>query len=363
LDGSQKREIERGWKALAAGDPAAARSRAARAGQVAPAELLAYQTMLVAGDTDIAAGIAALCEDNPGYAAAWITLSVAAERSGDETTALGAARRGADLWSVPPWTNRVDLLYERWVTERIADAEGLLAEGDAGAALGRLESVLALDPTRTDASLLEARSLVALDRLDEADDVLTSLPADPGVDLLLGQIAESRGDWQAAMDSYSALPADHPDRSTCLRRAQTRWRMSVLPAYAQDAVSSLHLTRAALAVVVVSSQPALETLAGGTVPVMSDIVDLESQREIITVVRLGIMDADRLGHLFHPDRLVDVDIARETVERVARVLGFPDPEWCAGPDVASADCVWVSSPPSGPAMVSAILGLGSGVGR
>ena len=61
------------------------------------------------------------------------------------------------------------------------------------------------------------------------------------------------------------------------------------------------LTRGDLAVVLVSVLPRLETLPGGAVPVMSDIVDHPGQREIITVVRLGIMNADRRGHLFYPD--------------------------------------------------------------
>ena len=121
-------------------------------------------------------------------------------------------------------------------------------------------------------------------------------------------------------------------------------------------------TRGDLAVVLVSIQPRLETLPGGTVPVMSDIVDHPGQREIITVVRLGIMKADRRGHLFYPNGPADVDTVREALQRSMALLGLPAPVWCEEPDVVGSACTSIPSPPSGGTIVNAVLDPRSGVG-
>ncbi len=57
----------------------------------------------------------------------------------------------------------------------VADAQTLLARGDAVGALGKLDAVFALDPQDEAALLLRAEALVALDRRDQAAAVLGEL--------------------------------------------------------------------------------------------------------------------------------------------------------------------------------------------
>ena len=357
---SQRKKIERAWRELAAGDLIASYNRAQRAADAVPSRLLKYQIQLIEGKSDIVDELVSFCEAYPDYAAAWLTLSIAAEDTGLESTALGAARRSALLWSTPPWGERAADLERRWINDRIANAERLLEDGDSGAAMTELQTAKAIDPQRGDSALLEAKIYFSTGQLDEAEALLAEISTLPDAMLLQGQIGEERGDWQSAMESYSSLPEDYPGRSVALNRAQTSWRMTLLPNYARAAMVTENLTRSDLAVVLVSVLPRLETMTGGAVPVMSDIVDQPGQREIITVVRLGIMTADRRGHLFYPDSEADLETVRQAVHKSRSLLGLSTPKWCTDRDVLGSGCISIPSPASGGAVVNAVVDPRSG---
>ena len=359
---SQQKKIRRAWQELTSGNLEASRKRLARLGQLPPAALLELQIRLVEGREDVTAELIAFCARNPDYAAAWITLSIAAEAEGSEQVALKAARLAGELWPTSPWANRATELEQRWLLHRITEAERLLEAGDLDGALSELEAVNALDPQRLDSTLLKAEILFADDRSQEALDLLEEIPDDPDARFLAGRIFESRQDWQTAMDSYSSLPEDYPERSSALQRAQISWRLTLLPAYAREAMAADQITRGDLAVILVSIRPQLETLQGGPVPVMSDIVDHPGQREIITVVRLGIVMADRRGHRFYPNRIADTETIRGVIERTRLVLGLPTPVWCTETDMVGSACIAMPSPTSGGSIVNAMLDVTSGAG-
>jgi tetratricopeptide (TPR) repeat protein len=351
--------INDGWRALLKGDPATARASAAKSPSNAASELLSLQASLVAKDNDVVPKLQRMTKDHSEYAAAWLTLSVAAESSSDEAVALEAATRGAELWPERRWRNREQSLYRRYVGERVATARDLYQAEKADAALKALEPALAIDPNNRDAVLLKARALVTLDQPDRAEAVLSTLPRDPEVVRLAGSIAEARGDLSAAMRIYSSLPDDpesvlraaaiaerlddwatamnlydslpntQPEKGPGLRRAKLRWRISVMPDYVREAIRSPELDRAQLAVVLVGLAPKVETLPGGQVPLLSDIMNLPSQNEILTVARLGLIDSDHFLHRYHPDRLATASEVRSAVNGLARLLGFDSPHWCA----------------------------------
>jgi len=162
------------------------------------------------------------------------------------------------------------------------------------------------------------------------------------------------------MDSYSSLPDDYPDRDSALQRVQIRWRLTLLPNYARTSMATEELTRGDLAVILVSVQPRLETLPGGAVSVMSDIVDHPGQREIITVVRLGIMNADRRGRVFYPNSIADPETVRGAIQRARVQLGLPALVWCTEPDMVGSACTSITSPPNGGTVVNAVLDSTSG---
>ena len=357
---SQTKKIGRAWRELLAGDLIESFKRVQRAADTPPGRLLVYQIQLVKGEKDTVDELVSFCKSYPDYSAAWMTLSVAAEESGRELMALDAARHGARSWSTPPWGERADGLERRWVDERIANAERLFEDGNSEAAMTELLAAKAIDPHRSDSALLEAKIYFSSGQLDKAEARLVDISTQPEAVLLQGQIGEERGDWQSAMEDYSSLPDGYPGRNEALKRAQTRWRMTLLPNYARAAMAADNLTRVDLAVVLVSVLPGLETMPGGAVPVMSDIVDQPGQREIITVVRLGIMTADRRGHLFYPDSEADLETVRQAVHKSRSLLGMPSPKWCTERDMLGSGCVSIPSPASGGSVANAVLDPTSG---
>ncbi len=373
LDKGQRRQIEKGWEALTRGDASSARAGASGAGTAG--QLLALQASIVAGEKDAVPGLQGLTEGTPEYAAAWLTLSVAAEDADNETLALNAANRGAELWSDKRWTDRSRQLHQRWVDDRVDSARRLYQADEPVEALSTLGPALTVEPDNRDAVLLKARLLIALEDPDRAEAVLavlprdtdvirmsgtiaevrgdlsaamriyTSLPDDPEATLLAAGIAESTGDWLSAMNLYSSLPDDQPEKGHGLRTAQLRWRVSVMPEYVQEALSSPELDREDLAVVLVSLSPRLETMEGGKVPLLSDIMSLPSQNEILTAVRLGLLGSDQLEHRFLPYRPATAEVTREAIDRLAGLLDLAGPRWCGAAD--DQPCTTLEGPITG----------------
>jgi hypothetical protein len=234
--------------------------------------------------------------------------------------------------------------------------------------------------------ILKARALISLDQPDRAEAALAGLPRDTEVVRLSGNIAEARGDlsaafriytslpddstavllavaiaegeedWQSAMNLYESLPEDRPEKAPGLRRAKLRWRISVMPEYVQEAFESPELTRWQLAVIVVSSSPQVETMAGGQVPLLSDVMTMPSQDEILTATRLGLIKSDRFLDRFHPQRLVTVDEVRYAVDGLAHLLELDSPRWCGG-ETEDEPCIEITEPVSGPYVSGIVIEL------
>ena len=168
LSRTDQKHIDEGWKALRNGNPPAARASASQAGANPAAELLSLQAALVAND-NVMSGLERLTTDHSRYAAAWLTLSVAAESAADEASALDAASRGAELWPEKRWIQREQTLYQRYVGDRIDSARAQYEADQAEAALETLAPALALDPDNRDAVLVKTRALIALDQPDRAE--------------------------------------------------------------------------------------------------------------------------------------------------------------------------------------------------
>ena len=384
LERADQDRIDKGWTALLNGDAASARTIASQAGANPAAELLSLQAALVAGSGDPVSGLERLTTAESDYAAAWLTLSVAAEKADDERVAIDAASRGAELWSDKRWREREQRLRQRYVGDRIDSASELYETGYPEGALEALQPALELDPENRDAVLVQARALIALDQPDRAEVALSGLPRDPEVIRLSGNIAEARGDlsaamriysslpdnpdatllavaiaedqndWLTAMNLYNSLPDEQPEKGPGLRRAKLRWRLSVMPEYAQEAVDSLELERAQLAVIVVTLAPEVETLSGGQVPLLSDVMTLPSQNEILTASRLGLIESDQFLNRFHPERPVTAVEVRTTVDNLASLLELASPRWCTE-EADNQPCAAIAEPITGEAVATIVI--------
>jgi tetratricopeptide (TPR) repeat protein len=384
LSRADQDQIDKGWKALLNGDAATTRAIASQAGANPVSELLTLQAAMVAGSGDPVSDLERLTAAESEYAAAWLTLSVAAENADVEKVALDAASRGAELWSEKRWREREQRLHQRYVGDRVDSARVLYEAEDPDAALEALQPALELDPENRDAVLVKARALIALDQPDRAEVALSGLPRDPEVVRLSGNIAEARGDlsaamriysslpddpeamllavaiaenqgdWLAAMNLYTSLPDERPEKGPGLRRAKLRWRLSVMPEYVQEAVDSPELERAQLAVVVVSLAPKVETLAGGQVPLLSDVMTLPSQNEILTATRLGLIESDQFLNRFHPERPVTAIEVRSAVDNLARLLELDRPRWCTD-EADTRPCAAIAEPISGEGVAAIVI--------
>jgi len=359
LKKAEKKRMEKAWRALAKHNPGAVEKSLRKAGDNAAVMLFRLQMDLLEGDEALP-GLVALVNQHDEYAAAWVTLSLAAEETGDEAMAFSSAGRIGDVWPGSSWGGRAGELRSKWIDARLDDAERLLDANQPRQALDELRSALALEADNRRGLMGTARALVSLDRLDEAEEILGELPDDSEAGMLSGRIAEIRGDWQTAMNRYQAMPADTPGRAEALERAQLRWRLSMLPRYVQQAMTSEELTRAGFAVVMVALVPQIEAVGGGRVQVLSDIVDLLSQREIVTAVRLGLMEIDPLEHRFHPSRPVTAAEVRMALGRLAELLGFTPPAWCDDPSVVSSSCTTLFEPIRGEDVANLLLRMAFG---
>jgi tetratricopeptide (TPR) repeat protein len=359
LDRAAQRALARGWADLQAGRPDAAAAQAGDASATTAGRLLALQAKLEQGDTPTKA-LSALVADAPGYAAAWVTLSIAAERGDDEATALEAARRAAELWPHSRWRSRADELSDRWVDGRIQAARTALDAGNAETALSDAEKALKLARQRSDAGALAARALLALDRVDDAAAQLEGLPASAERTFMEGEIAERRGDLTTAMERYDSLPSGYPGRNVAVMRAQLGWRLANAPEWVHDALASPHIDRAQLAALLVTMIPGLEGIEGGAVPLITDVVDLPMCNDILLTVRLGVLEADPVERRFFPERPVTAAEVGDALDAVSHLLGLPPPVWCKPAQPAQAGCMVLPHPPSGRAVADLVLAVQGG---
>lgn len=355
LSRSQTKKMGKAWTRLAAGRRTDAAKVVRKVADTTAGKLLALQIELTADGEAPIERLASLCASNPSYAAAWATLTVALEPSGNEADTLEAARRVAELWPESSWGQRASALESRWVDERVASARAFLVEGNADAALDVVNVALALEPASAVGLMTKAEALDQLNRHQEAKDALHPIAHAPSAQMLMARMAEEDGELLEAMQYYSAIPASTPGRNEALSRVKLEWRRQNLPAHVQDALASEKLTRAELAVVLVGLVPEANAIGGGSVPVLSDIVDLPSQREVVTVVRLGLMQVDLVQHQFDPDRKADPAEARSALTRLCELLRIKAPIWCTESSGAGESCTRLEAPLSGTALATVIL--------
>jgi tetratricopeptide (TPR) repeat protein len=355
LKRKQIKRIEKAEKKLAAGDMNGAAKVLRKVRDTPAGELLDLQLELALETEPPIQGLSSLCAAEPEYAAAWATLAQAQENGGDELGALRSARRVTELWPDSKWAGKTTALEQEWVTGRIDNAQRELDAGDAERALELTDSALSLDPDNPTGNLVKARALLALDQDEAAEAVLVQLSESPEARWQLGTIAEGRGDLFAAMQYYESLPEDMEQRKQSLSRVKLEWRKRNLPDYVQTSLASEQLTREELAAILVGLVPEAHALGGGDVPLLSDILESPSRKEIVTVVRLGLMDVDTLQHHFDPTNSVSPAEAMRAIDRLALLLDVGQPRWCSDSAGNPPGCVDIDSPVRGEQVANVII--------
>ncbi len=355
LSPEEKGRLETAEYDIRLGDFSSAESRLTGLPSSPQKQLLGIQSKLL--QTQVKEGtieaLQRLTEINPGYAAAWCTLSHAAETLGLRKPALDAAETCSSLWPRGPDAARYRRLKERWIQKALDELR--VEEGKD--ALASLEEILELDPDNGEALLLKARNLLKLGRKDEASETLGRLGNDPEALMLRARIALEEKKWQQAMDLLNGLPAGFPGRKQARHRAHMRWRLSILPTFVQEAAVSQKLSRAEAATLLITLAPDLEAMEGRQPPLMPDVVDSPAQRFILTAVRLDILEPDPVTHLFDGKGPISHQTLEGAVDAVCHLLGFRPPLWCSGPESDAEHCVSLTGRISGPELVNIMLNL------
>ncbi len=358
IEREEVKQIDLAWRQLLSGQFNAARATSSVIEELPHAELLILDVSHVEKNTNLSPDFSDLAEQHPKWAAAWVSLSIVAEKEGNEIMALNAATRGAELWNKTPWVERPAKLRTRWIEDRISVAEEQLAGGQSEQALATVELALVHEENNTRAVLLKGNILVSLNRNEEAETVLGSLERDPEALFLRAQIAESNSNWMKAMNLYQLMPSDYAKRETGLARAQLNWRLSVLPRYVHQSLESPQITRAQLAIILIALAPDAEAMEGGRVPLLSDIVELPYQREILSAVRVDLINIDAIERRFYPERLASLHEIQDATVALGHLLGFTTPHWCATvPDTENVACTSMSVPISGGELADIIMGM------
>jgi hypothetical protein len=128
-----------------------------------------------------------------------------------------------------------------------------------------------------------------------------------------------------------------------------------MPDYVKSALASSELTRSELAVLLLALAPQLEGIGGSAVPLLSDIVDLPSYREILTAVRLQLIEPDPLERRFFPERTTKPADIRYALDGLCHLLGLPAPAWCEPEVVLISECVEIANPVTGKDVAELIL--------
>lgn len=355
IDTTERKAVAGAWGDLLSGRIDEAQATVARF--TGPqAELLKLQIGLADGPSaELQDRLEDFVDEHSQYAAGWVTLSTAAESQGDETVALQSARRSSRLWPSGPYSGRADDLQHRWVIDRVERGREALAADQPMEALSIVEQALVLDPDDRPGLLTRAEALMHLQQGPEAEAALARLGVLPEALILRAEMASAQERWQHAMDLLGALPDDHTDKDRSLRRAQLMWRMSILPPHVHDAVNSKSVSREQLAVILLAMVPSLEVQTGGATPLMTDVIDLPSQRAILTATRLDIMSVDRVAMLFHPQRAVTQGEAQTAIEAVCHLAGFASPLWCEAGMSSGDGCIVIEEPVNGMGLVEVLL--------
>ena len=313
------------------------------------AELVALEVRFLAGEA-VAIRAEELARRSQGYAAAWSLSALAAEREGRLHDALASAQSAASLQAdgfAKPLAARLE---RRYVDAVLRSAGDSLQEGRAAEAAEQATAALELVPGAIAVRVVAVRASLDAGAAARAAGLVGALPDTAEGLELKGRVAAALGQPELAIALLERLPAGYPNRCALLAAGRAALRRATAPPSFAAAQDSSALRRGQLAVILAWEVPGLEGRAAGPVPVFEDIVDIAERREVVTVVRAGLMTGDPIARRFFPGRSVTAKELETTLDRVAAVLQRAPLGWCR--DDAAEGCTRITEPVDGPSAVA-----------
>jgi len=326
-----KQESQAIYRALAAaerGDGAAARRAMGGAPADHPAVALAVLEVRFLLGERVGDEADRLAQTQGDYRQAFSFAAQALHSEGRLAEALAAARRAMQLGGGADEARRARQLEALVIGGALELARAALAGGDGERAVALAHEALNHVPGAVSLIEILVRGYLLTGDVQAAARLVTALPDDGEGLELKGRVAAAGGQWELAASLFGRLPQGHPGRCGLLQDARRRGRLGQAPPYVQRALGSTNLTRAELAALVVWEVPVVQEHARGAVPVFEDIVNLAERRDVVAVVRAGILDGDPVTRTFSPHRRVRSRELMRVAERLVEVLGRAPVRWC-----------------------------------
>ncbi|HEY7575744.1 MAG TPA: tetratricopeptide repeat protein [Thermoanaerobaculia bacterium] len=321
--------VERGWESLAAGDPATALERFARApfDPAAPAAAIGRLEAALLLDRNAEAGQA--CERLLPTASRTVALLAscgeAAARQGKrkeglalyrEALAIAPERRGL--------RSRAEDLHVTLREELLRSAASKAAAKDPAAARAIYREAVELDPESSRVLAAAASFELASGSRGEAFELyrqaLERDPSNPELQQHVAELALAEGDPALAVSLYEALArSDPPTYSEKAAEARIAFRVQNWPPPEQSAARSARLTRAQTASLVWWSVPEVRDAYVTTGVIASDIVGRPDSRELARMLALGLLEVDG-SHRARPDAPLTTTAAARLSLRLLAML-------------------------------------------
>ncbi len=322
--------VERGWKALVAGNAAraAAEFSAASAGGAGSraARIGLIEAQVAAGRSGEAAGA---CAEALEAADATLPLLVAC---GEADAADGRPREGWILYrrALARTSGRPGLQARAEVLRQLA-ADDLMKSAGADAVAGNPEEARrmvheALELEPESAALRAAAAEVdlalgdkprALERYREAMELS---PGDPAFAEKAGDLALETGEYGQAVAIFDELSRQDPALAVRADEARLAFRAANWPEPERAAARSQKLTRAAAASLVWWMAPEVREAVVTSGVIASDAVSRRDSRALARALALGLLEADMDTHRANPDQLLTAGAAARLLVRLLAIL-------------------------------------------
>jgi len=332
LTGPFDPSIERGWRALEAGDPAGAHREFASASGEDSRRAAAIGSIESLVGLNRAREAEALCAGELELPQSTVPLLTAcgeaAWLAGDEIAAFErydrAAERSPGRAGI---ANRTEELRARATDVTLAAALRDAQEGRRAEARVQLAKALAWNPASgpvlARAAEVECAAGEKESALRDYRDALALGGIDQEVELRAGDLALETGDFAMAVMVFDSLAARNPSLKDRAAEARLAFRVDNWPDAERLAARSRRLTRAGSALLVSWMFPELREGRIQTGVIAGDVLERRDRSVLMRAVALGLLDVDPETHRARPDAVLSRGAAAQLLLRLALVLARP----------------------------------------
>jgi len=338
LTGPFDASVERGWLALAGGDPAGARREfdsastgsSRRAGAIGTIEALVLLDKLDAAQL----GCARELGEAPATVPLWTACGERAARAGDPAAAFELYQRASERTPQRRGiAKRTDELRAQATDAVLAEARRDSEEGRRTEASAGVARALAWNPGSASVLVRAAEVECAGGEKDSAlryyREALALGGVEEDAELRAGELALETGDFAMAVKVFDSLAARDPQLKDRAAEARLAFRIDNWPDAERQAARSRRLTRSGAALLFSWMYPELREGRIQSSVVAADVLERKDRAVMIRAVGLGLLDVDPETHRARPDAPLSRGAAGQFLLRLAVVLGRPgSPKGC-----------------------------------